>query len=112
MSLMTSRPSILVVGAGYVGLATAVFLADKGYPVNVIEKNAYTVESLSRGRLHFREPLLQKKLRQVLKNKKVQLSRPAKTLYQNSQFIFIAIDSANPITGKMRMADFERMARW
>jgi UDPglucose 6-dehydrogenase len=109
---MTSRPSILVVGAGYVGLATAVFLADTGYPVNVIEKNPYTVESLSRGRLHFREPLLQKKLRQVLKRKKLQLSRPAKTLYQNSQFIFIAIDSANPVTGKMRMANFEKMARW
>ena len=112
MSLMTSRPSILVVGAGYVGLATAVFLANKGYPIIVIEKNAYTVESLCRGHLHFREPLLQKKLRQVLKKRKLQLSRPSRELYQNSQFIFIAIDSANPVTGKMRMADFERIARW
>lgn len=112
MSRMTSHPSILVVGAGYVGLATAVFLADKGYHVSVVEKNPYTVKSLSRGRLHFREPLLQKKLRDVLRRKKMQLSLPAKTLYQNSHFIFVAIDSADPATGKMRLASFERMADW
>ncbi len=109
---MTSRPSILIVGAGYVGLATGVFLADNGHSVRVIEKNPYTVESLGRGRLHFHEPLLQKKLRQVLKKKMLKLSHPAKELYQDAQFVFVAIDSANPATGKMRMADFERIARW
>jgi UDPglucose 6-dehydrogenase len=109
---MTSRPSILVVGAGYVGLAAAVFLANEGYSVSVIEKNPYTVESLNCGRLHFRELLLQKKLRQVLKRGKMQLRHPVKELYQNSQFIFIAIDSADPVTGKMRLANFERMAHW
>jgi len=109
---MTSHPSILVVGAGYVGLATAVFFADKGYHVNVIEKNPFTVESLRHGRLHFHEPLLQKKFRQVLSKKKMQLGRPTKEWYQNSQFIFIAIDSANPATGQMRSVNFQRIARW
>ncbi len=109
---MTSHPSILVVGAGYVGLATAVFFADKGYPVNIIEKNPLTVESLRHGRLHFHEPLIQKKFRQVLSKKKIQIGRPAKEWYQNSQFIFIAIDSADPATGQMRSVNFQRIARW
>ena len=112
MNRMTSRPSILIVGAGYVGLATGVLFADNGFRVIVVEKNTYALESLQHSHLHFREPLLQKKLRQVLKREKMQLSRPMKELYQNSQFIFIAIDSADPITGKMRLANFERMARW
>ncbi len=112
MSHMTSRPSILVVGAGYVGVATAVFLADHGCPVTVLEKNPYTIESLRRGYLHFREPLLQRKLRRVLAEKSIQFCRPAEELYQNSQFIFIAIDSADPATGKMRVASFKRMADW
>lgn len=109
---MTPHPTILVVGAGYVGLATAVFLVDNGLPVIVVEKNTYALETLRRGHLHFREPLLQRKLKRILKEKKMQLSHPAKELYQNSEFIFIAIDSADPATGKMRLAAFEKMARW
>ena len=109
---MTSPSSILVVGAGYVGLATAIFLADHGYPVTVLEKNPYTIETLRHGRLHFREPLLQKKLKQVLKKKKLQLCVPSKDQYRDLRFIFIAIDSADPATSKMRLTSFEKMAQW
>ncbi|MCK4607528.1 MAG: FAD-dependent oxidoreductase, partial [candidate division Zixibacteria bacterium] len=55
---MTSDDSILVVGAGFVGLSTAAFLADGGRRVTVVEKNPLTVESLRQGKLHFHEPTL------------------------------------------------------
>ncbi len=109
---MASKPNILVVGAGYVGLATAVFLATKKYPLTVIEKNLLTLKSLRRGNLHFREPLLQKKLRECRAAGNLQFSPPAGEWYEGADFIFIAIDSADPVTGKMKIENFKRIAEW
>ena len=109
---MLDHSSIVVVGAGYVGLATGVFLADRGFSVTMIDKNPHTLDLLNRGRLPFREPLLQKKYRQVLKINKINNQSPDQGLYVNASFIFIAIDSANPETGLMRMKDFKEMAAW
>jgi UDPglucose 6-dehydrogenase len=108
---MATHPPILVVGAGYVGLATAVFLAEHGYSVTVLEKNPHIIETLQHGRLHFREALLEKKLNQLMGKKKLLLSAPAEALYRKSQLIFIAIDSVDPSTGKMRFAVFDQIAR-
>jgi UDPglucose 6-dehydrogenase len=112
MNLMPSRPSILVVGAGYVGLATAVFLAKHGYPVTVVEKNHCLLNTLRLGRLHFLEPKLEKKLRQALRDKTLRFNAPIEQLYRDAQIIFIAIDSAHPSTGKMRLTAFKQIAEW
>jgi UDPglucose 6-dehydrogenase len=109
---MVTHSSIVVVGAGYVGLATAVFLAEHGYPVTVLEKNPHVIETLQHGRLHFREALLEKKLKRLMGKKKLLLSAPAEEMYRKSQLIFIAIDSVDPATGKMRLAAFEKIAKW
>ncbi|HOD66994.1 MAG TPA: nucleotide sugar dehydrogenase [candidate division Zixibacteria bacterium] len=109
---MTPRPNILVVGAGYVGLATAVFLADKGFPTTVVEKNSALVETLRRGRLHFRERLLAERLREVIGERTLMVAEPEKALYQRADLIFIAIDSANRKTWQMRTATFAEIAAW
>ncbi len=109
---MNSKPDILVIGAGYVGLASAVFLATKGYHVTVAEKNDSTVSQLQKGKLHFREQLLAKNLKQVVNSKKLQVSLPDKKIYQDSKIIFIAIDSANQSSWKMRMGSFTKIAQW
>ncbi|HWR82902.1 MAG TPA: nucleotide sugar dehydrogenase [Candidatus Deferrimicrobium sp.] len=109
---MTRRLPILVVGAGYVGLATAVFMAEQGFAVEVVEKNRSLLDSLRCGHLHFREPVLEKKLKRLLKQGRLSLCSPAKALYETPQFIFIAIDSAVPATARMRLTTFERLAEW
>jgi len=109
---MKTRPSILVVGAGYVGLATAVFLATRGYGVTVSEKNPQTVESLQRGRLHFREPELQSNLKAVVRSKRLTVKLPEEEAYQTFDVIFVAIDSADRNTWRMRTDPFKQIAGW
>lgn len=109
---MTPRPNILVVGAGYVGLATAVFLAENGFPTTVVEKNCEVVEALRKARLHFREPALAAALKRVIGNRTLCITQPEKTPYQHANIIFIAIDSANRKTWRMRHDSFAEMAGW
>ncbi len=109
---MKTKPSILVVGAGYVGLATAVFLADKGFPVTVADTNPDIIDRLQRGRLHFREPKLAARLRDVVKSKRLRPSLTEKKRYEAANVVYIAIDSANRNNWSMRLEPFEQIAGW
>ena len=104
-----NKKSILVVGAGFVGLATAVFLAEKGNEVHVIEKNRFTVEILNTGCLHFREEELRKRYISLFKNSKLTVGLPHPNAYRDRDFIILAIDSADMKQYKMRTASFERI---
>jgi UDP-N-acetyl-D-mannosaminuronic acid dehydrogenase len=53
---MPERPSVCVVGLGYIGLPTAAMLAAAGYPVTGIDVNRLVVETVSEGRIHISEP--------------------------------------------------------
>lgn len=109
---MKADDSILVVGAGFVGLATAAFLATKGFGITVVEKNLLIIDSLNNGRLHFREPVLAAKLKSVVAKGRLAVVTPSKERYQNASMIIVAIDSADRKTWKMKLAAFERMAEW
>ncbi|MBU8933140.1 MAG: nucleotide sugar dehydrogenase [candidate division Zixibacteria bacterium] len=109
---MSSKPNILVVGAGYVGLATAVHLAAKRFPVTVVEKNRIIVDGLNKGQLHFRENDLARALRETVRSSRLRTILPSKIAYEKADLIFIAIDSVNRGDWKMRLGAFERMANW
>jgi len=109
---MKSKPDILVIGAGYVGLASAVFMATKGYHITVADKDKDTISYLKKGKLHFREPLLADKLKRVINSKRLKASLPDKILYQSSKLIFIAIDSAEQLSWKMKLGSFNKIAQW
>lgn len=66
---MTGRPNPLcMVGAGYVGLVTAVCLADAGVDVRLLDIDPTRLEMLRQGRAPIHEPLLDDLLEKVLKN--------------------------------------------
>lgn len=109
---MKRDTSILVVGAGYVGLATAVHMAGKGFKVTVVEKNKDVVESLNKGRLHFREPALAKHLKDVMGRKLLSVTAPAASIYQAADFVFIAIDSVEQGRWRMKLKPFVQIAGW
>ena len=60
------RGDVLVVGLGYVGIGLAVTLADVGYRVYGVERNASVAERLSRGEPHLLEPGLAARLQDLL----------------------------------------------
>ncbi len=109
---MNSGRSILVVGAGFVGLATATFLADNGHPVTVVEKNPYTTGSLRRGELHFLEPELQRHFREAIRKRRIEIAGPSPTVYRKADLIIIAIDSVDSRGWRMRLNTFARLAEW
>ncbi len=56
-----------VIGLGYIGLPTAVILAQSGHNVYGVDINPEIVSSVNKGLLHFKEPELDKLLLQSLK---------------------------------------------
>ena len=57
-----------VIGLGYIGLPTAVILAQSGNKVFGVDINSEVVSSVNNGVLHFEEPGLDKLLSEVIEN--------------------------------------------
>ncbi|MBA3688266.1 MAG: UDP-N-acetyl-D-mannosamine dehydrogenase [Chloroflexi bacterium] len=53
---MLNRPSVCVVGLGYIGLPTAAMLANSGHAVVGVDINADVVDTINGGRVHIVEP--------------------------------------------------------
>lgn len=63
-----SNPTVAFVGLGYIGLPTAVVLANSGVNVVGIDVNAANVERINRGEVTIVEPGLQEELTQALES--------------------------------------------
>ena len=62
------KPRISVVGAGYVGLCTAVGFSSRGYTVIASDFDAEKAEKINKGIPPFHEPGLQAKLTESVQN--------------------------------------------
>jgi len=83
---------ITVVGAGYVGLVSAVCFAQKNNLVIVVEKNEQRIDALLKGEVPFYEPGLDEILRQVIKDEKIIFVKEIKeALLQNPEAIFSCV---------------------
>ncbi len=60
---MKNKPKISVIGAGYVGLCTAVGFSSKGYKVTACEVDEEKARKINQGIPPFHEPGLQEKLK-------------------------------------------------
>jgi UDP-N-acetyl-D-mannosaminuronic acid dehydrogenase len=64
------KKNVCVIGLGFVGLTLAVSMASKGFIIYGIEKNKKIIQKIKKGKPHFFEPNLEKKLTQLIKKKK------------------------------------------
>jgi UDPglucose 6-dehydrogenase len=89
---MTERPNPLcLVGAGYVGLVTAVCLADAGVEVRLLDIDRSRLDMLRQGRAPIHEPLLDDLLAKVLENGALDLHDDATAAMRGAAVIMIAV---------------------
>lgn len=67
----TNKPNVAIVGAGYVGLTTAVLLASSGYNTHLVDVDKEKVSKIKKGESPFFEPNLDGLIKKVTSNKKL-----------------------------------------
>ncbi|TMB67734.1 MAG: UDP-glucose/GDP-mannose dehydrogenase family protein [Chloroflexi bacterium] len=85
------RARICVVGAGYVGLVTAVCLAQLGHAVVCIETDRPRLAALRRGRVPFREPGLSELMAETVASGALEFTDKFMDVIPQAQFAFIAV---------------------
>lgn len=88
---------ISVIGTGYVGLVTAVCLAEKGHDVTVVDIDAAKVERVNKGISPFFEPGLDELLQRHV-GQKLRATTDLRTAVVESEVTFIAVGT--PFDGK------------
>ena len=83
--------NITVVGVGYVGLVTAVCLAENGNKVDCIDIDKEKVKKLNQGKLTIYEPGLKNLFLKNLKNKRLTIKTILSDSVESSEIIFLAL---------------------
>lgn len=82
---------IAVVGAGYVGLVTAVGFAQLGHQIVALDINKEKINKLKKGQLPFYEPGLKKLVSNNLKKRRLFFDTSLKNQLAKVKFIFICV---------------------
>ena len=64
---MTNKPSVVMVGLGYIGLPTAALIASRGLYVTGVDIREHVVETINKGQIHIVEPDLDGLVHHVVK---------------------------------------------
>jgi Predicted UDP-glucose 6-dehydrogenase len=102
---------LTVVGAGYVGLTTAVCFAHLGHEVMVVEKLPEKVQALKRGEVPFYEPGLEEMLRENLSLGRLFFTTDLKEGLDFSDVIFICVGTPQRPDGSADLSQVEEVAR-
>jgi UDP-glucose 6-dehydrogenase len=96
------KPSISVVGAGYVGLCTAVGLASKGYTVTASDSDDQKVAKINNGIAPFHERGLQNLLRKSIQNGRLKcLFNQTEKAVQETDLTFVAVGTPSKPDGSI-----------
>ena len=92
---------ICVIGAGYVGLATAVMFGKLGHDVVCAEVDDRRVRDVNAGRAPFYEPPLEKELTKLVKSGRVSASGDIVRSSTDSKFTFICVQTPSLSSGRI-----------
>jgi UDPglucose 6-dehydrogenase len=96
--------TISVIGAGYVGLTTAVVLANSGFKVMMVEKNKEKVDKLKRGESDFFEPGLDLFLHKAISSGRLFFSELSEAIPVSS-IAFICVGTPSKKNGELDSTD-------
>jgi UDPglucose 6-dehydrogenase len=102
---------LTVVGAGYVGLTTAVCFAHLGNEVMVVEKLPEKVQALKEGKVPFYEPGLEEMLKENLSLGRLFFTTDLKEGLDFSDVIFICVGTPQKPDGSADLSQVEEVAR-
>lgn len=102
---------VTVIGAGYVGLVTAVCLADLGNDILCVKKTRNNVDKLRKGIPHIYERGLSKLLDRNVKAGRINFTTKIKNGIQFSDVIFICVGTPQSISGKADLSQVEEVSK-
>jgi len=94
---------ITVTGIGYVGLVTAVYLADLGHEVTCIDLNKSKIDSLQTGHSPIHEPDFGPLLVKNISYSRLFFTTNPKTAYREADIIFITVGTPAKKDGTMNL---------
>lgn len=99
-----------VVGAGYVGLATAVTLTHLGHEVTVAEINAERLSALRDGRSPILEAGLEERIAQGLADGVLRFVSDSKEAATDADFVFLCVQTPMSVSGRADLSYLEQAA--
>jgi UDPglucose 6-dehydrogenase len=102
---------IAVIGTGYVGLVTAVGLAEFGHKVIGADKVADKIDRISRGEVPIYEPGLDALLRSNLKKGTIAFSSDLPKVIRAADVIFVCVGTPQGDDGSADMSQIEEVSR-
>jgi len=102
---------VTVIGAGHVGLVTAVCLAKLGHEVVADDDDAAKMDLLRQGTAWFYEPGLQELLRETLADGTLRFTSDKAEAVRHGEVIFICVGTPSRLDGSPNLAFVEAVAR-
>jgi len=103
--------NIAIIGSGYVGLTTGVCLAEFGHKVISMDIDGSKIETLKAGKSPIYEPGLEELLKKNLKNNNIEFTTDLKKTVEESEIIFICVDTPAKKDGHADLRYVEQVAR-
>lgn len=92
---------ICVIGAGYVGLATAAMFGKLGHHVTVVDVDERRVRTVAAGKAPFHEPPLEKELSRLVRAGALEATSDMKAGAEGAKFIFICVQTPSLSSGRI-----------
>ena len=102
---------ITVIGAGYVGLTTAVGFAELGNEIVCVDKLSSKIEKLSKGISPIFEPGLPEMLKKHIKQNKIHFTDKIEDSIAFSEVIFLCVGTPQGDTGKADLCQIEEASK-
>lgn len=99
--------NVTVIGAGYVGLASAVCYAELGHQVTCVDNNISRIAQLGRGDPPMHEPGLREKIMHGLQQKRLAFTSDMAPAVRTADVIAIAVGTPPLASGEANLADLE-----
>lgn len=102
---------ICVVGAGYVGLATAVMFGKLGHDVSVADIDDTRVRTVNSGKAPFYEPPLEKELARLVKAGALRATTEVVGSVAAARFVFICVQTPSMPSGRIDTRPVKRASK-